>query len=471
MKVSTLTGALVGSAAFVRASVPTISAVGNKFFTEDGSQFFIKGVAYQLSPDDPLIDGDQCARDVELMKTLGVNTIRVYHVDATANHDSCMSALADAGIYTLIDLDTFTSYILSPTVSGASWTQDQYDSYAAVIDAFAGYDNVLGFFVGNEVIAQASQSQAAPYIKAAAADMKAYRDKKKYRNIPIGYSAADIAELRPMLQDYLTCGGKPEETIDFFSLNSYEWCDPSTYATSGYTNLEAMAKDYPVPIFFSETGCNTPGPRTFDDQTAIFGPEMNADWSGSIIYEWIQEANNYGLITYGNGEKSDNAPRSGTPKPMTPDFANLKAQWATLTPKGVASADYDPKSVSTRDCPASTASGWLVDGNVPLPTVGSDVTYEVPSNTPASGAAAPTSTAETGKSAATGKTAGTGTAATGTAATGTAATGTATTGTSTKSATGTAASSAATGAASSFFQASGASAILAGAVMALTLLL
>lgn len=46
------------------------------------------------------------------MKTLGVNVIRTYHVDPTANHDGCMAAFADAGIYTLIDMDTFSTYIL-----------------------------------------------------------------------------------------------------------------------------------------------------------------------------------------------------------------------------------------------------------------------------------------------------------------------------------------------------------------------
>lgn len=61
-------------------------------------------------------------------------------------------------------------------------------------------------------------------IKAAARDLKAYRDSKGYRTIPVGYSAADIAELRPMLQDYLTCGGNASDSVDFFSLNSYEWC-------------------------------------------------------------------------------------------------------------------------------------------------------------------------------------------------------------------------------------------------------
>ncbi len=260
------------------------------------------------------------------------------------------------------------------TMSGPSWNQTQFDHYAAVMDAFATYTNVLGFFVGNEVIATNNESSAAPYIKAAAHDMKAYRKSKKYRDIPVGYSAADIAELRPMLQDYLTCGGDDADTIDFFSLNSYEWCDPSTYSTSGYTNLQSMAEGFPVPIFFSETGCNVPGPRLFADQAAIFGPEMVNDWSGAIIYEWIQEANDYGLITYGSGEASDSVPRNGTPTAISPDFENLKSQWATLHPTGVVSSAYNAaSSVSSRACPAATAGGWEVDGNVALPTLGATV--------------------------------------------------------------------------------------------------
>lgn len=245
------------------------------------------------------------------------------------------------------------------------------------MDAFSDFDNTLGFFVGNEIIAISNQSTAAPFIKAASRDLKAYRDKKGYRKFPVGYSATDIAELRPMLQDYLTCGGNPADNVDFFALNSYEWCDPADYLNSGYKNLQSMAVDFPVPIFFSETGCNVPGPRLFDDQAAIFGPEMVNDWSGSIIYEWIEEANNYGLISYGPtldptavGEDIDDGfTRKGTPLPVSPDFNNLKSQWAKITPTGVASSEYTPK-VSTRKCPASTSDGWLLDGNVALPTIG-----------------------------------------------------------------------------------------------------
>lgn len=64
-----------------------------------------------MTPDDPLIDTEQCSRDADLMGTLGANAIRVYHVDPRGDHDGCMKAFADAGIYLLVDLDTFNTAI------------------------------------------------------------------------------------------------------------------------------------------------------------------------------------------------------------------------------------------------------------------------------------------------------------------------------------------------------------------------
>lgn len=201
-------------------SLSPIKAKGSKLFTSDGAQFYIKGIAYQLTPNDPLADTAQCKRDAALMKTLGTNSIRVYHVNPDADHDGCMSAFADAGIYLWVDLDTFDTYII-PEGSGhpPRWNQTQYNMYAKVMDTFQKYSNTAGFFVGNEMITTAVTSEAAPYIKAAARDMKAYRDSKGYRDIPIGYSAADIALLRPNLQNYLACGSNSSETVDFYSLN------------------------------------------------------------------------------------------------------------------------------------------------------------------------------------------------------------------------------------------------------------
>ena len=245
------------------------------------------------------------------------------------------------------------------------------------MDAFAGYDNTLGFFIGNEVVAKANQSLASPFIKAATRDLKAYRDSKNYRNIPVGYSAADIAELRPMLQDYLVCGSNTSETIDMFGLNAYEWCGPNNMQTSGYALLNTYAENFNVPIFFSETGCNTVPPRDFQDQSFILGPDMDTIWSGAIIYEWIQEANGYGLISYGPSVNptvvasgvQGGFSRTGMPSAVLPDFTNLQSQWATLNPAGVASSDYKA-TITPPACPSSTPGGWLVNGDVPLPTLG-----------------------------------------------------------------------------------------------------
>lgn len=65
------------------------------------------GIAYQLTSLDPLTNGTQCMLDAASMADLGANTIRVYHVDPTGDHDACMSAFASYGIYLWLDLDTF----------------------------------------------------------------------------------------------------------------------------------------------------------------------------------------------------------------------------------------------------------------------------------------------------------------------------------------------------------------------------
>jgi hypothetical protein len=195
--------------------------------------------------------------------------------------------------------------------------------------------------------------------------MKSYMATKNYGSIPIGYSAADIAQLRPELQNYLACGDY-STSIDFYGLNAYEWCGSATYQTSGYSALQAMAEGYSVPIFFSETGCNVGGERTFADQAAIFGPDMIDTWSGSIIYEWVQEENKYGLVTYPNNEIYN-----GPPTPIQPDFDNLAGQWKNINPSGVAEDSYTP-SFSAPACPGPS-NGWLINGAVPIPTLGAAI--------------------------------------------------------------------------------------------------
>ena len=69
------------------------------------------GIAYQLVDNDPLVNTTQCQLDASLMQQLGANAIRVYHVDASKDHQGCMNAFAAVGIYLFVDMDSFKTYI------------------------------------------------------------------------------------------------------------------------------------------------------------------------------------------------------------------------------------------------------------------------------------------------------------------------------------------------------------------------
>lgn len=55
-----------------------------------------------------------------------------------------------------------------------TWTTSLLDLYIGTINAFAKYDNVLAYNVGNEVVIAPNGTGAATFVKAAARDVKAY---------------------------------------------------------------------------------------------------------------------------------------------------------------------------------------------------------------------------------------------------------------------------------------------------------
>ena len=59
-----------------------------------------------VSNKDVLADTSQCQIDAGLIKSLGANTVHVYTVDNTENHDGCMQAFASQGIYVWLELAT-----------------------------------------------------------------------------------------------------------------------------------------------------------------------------------------------------------------------------------------------------------------------------------------------------------------------------------------------------------------------------
>lgn len=271
------------------------------FYKTNGTEFFIRGVAYQQDVGgngtttdatyvDPLADEAGCKRDIPVLQELGTNVIRVYAINASSDHDACMSMLQDAGIYVIQDLSNPSNSI---DRSDPMWNTELFAGYAAVVDAMAGYTNVLGFFAGNEVSNEQNNTAASAFVKAAVRDMKSYIKTKDYREIGVGYATNDDAAIRENLADYFNCGDK-SSAIDFWGYNIYSWCGDSSYSTSGYEARTEEFANYSVPAFFAEYGCNDPSPRIFTEVGALYGDEMTPVWSGGIVYMYFQETNDYG---------------------------------------------------------------------------------------------------------------------------------------------------------------------------------
>jgi 1,3-beta-glucanosyltransferase GAS5 len=189
-------------------------------FWAGSTRFYIRGVDYQpggsSAQSDPLADPAVCKRDIAKFKELGINTIRVYIIDNSLKHDECMNALADAGIYLILDANN-PNYSINRENPGPSYNTAYLQSVFATIDAFAGYPNLLAFFSGNEVINDtAASSESAPYVKAVTRDMRQYIGTRFSRKIPVGYSAADVSSNRMQLAAYMNCG-TDDERSDFFA--------------------------------------------------------------------------------------------------------------------------------------------------------------------------------------------------------------------------------------------------------------
>ncbi|GME75768.1 unnamed protein product [[Candida] boidinii] len=260
-----------------------------------------------------------------------------------------MSLLEDAGIYVLADL---AQPKLSISTTDPSWDLELYDRYTSVIDMLQGYDNVLGLFAGNEVITNNTNTDSAPFVKAAIRDMKSYMKEKSYRAIPIGYSANDDADTRVASADYFACGDL-DERADFYGINMYEWCGNSNFKTSGYQDRTEEFSNLTIPVFFSEYGCNQVQPRKFTEIGTIFSDEMTDVWSGGIVYMYFEEVNNYGLVTI----VDDN-----TVSTMA-DFQYYSSEINDVSPTSATASEMS-SSTALLSCPA-TSSFWQAAQSLP----------------------------------------------------------------------------------------------------------
>ena len=274
----------------------------------------------------------------------------MYTVDNSADHSECMSALAAAGIYLALDVNT-PKYSLNQDSPAKSYNHVYLQNIYATIDEFVQYSNTLLFFSGNEVINSVPTSAAAPYVKAVTRDMKQYIGNRKYRPVPVGYSAADIDDNRVETAEFMNCG-TPDERSDFFAFNDYSWCDPSSFTTSTWQQKVQAFSNYSIPIFLSEYGC-TKTARKFEEIATLYSTQMTGVYSGGLVYEYSKEGDptqqKFGLVDLSSGSPNE--------LPDFQTFADALGKVQNPSGNGGARTDNTPST-----CPGKSST-WLVSSD------------------------------------------------------------------------------------------------------------
>ncbi|KAJ7205328.1 Glucanosyltransferase-domain-containing protein [Mycena haematopus] len=343
----TLTAAALLFLALTASAVPKVSRVGQYLYNDDGSRFFIKGIAYQTQglvvsgPDNPLnqpstfvdnlADSDACARDIPILQQLGVNSIRAYSANSSLNHDSCMQALSTLNG----SIDTTLP----------AWSTNTLDQYLRTIDAFEKYDNILAYNIGNEVITP-SATQAAPFIVAAARDIRAYLTSISSSAL-VGYAAIDGPSSFVVNEaNFLACTAG---SIDLFGLNNYEWCGNASSTT--FNGLNSIASE------FGSENCH-PVPRIWTEVPVMFSEPMTNVWSGGMAFSYfsdISKGADFGMATVSPDK---------TTIVTNADFANLAAAYKAVT-FVTSPAQGSVPTPALPTCPKSTPPAWNASTTVP----------------------------------------------------------------------------------------------------------
>ncbi|KAI8806295.1 Glucanosyltransferase-domain-containing protein [Cladochytrium replicatum] len=356
-----------------------------------GIEFKVKGISYQpRSRVQPTSSGGAGSKSVapdpisnekehewsvalECASELHLNTIRVYEVDPSQPHDRFMAAIAQKQMYLLLDLGSGQDQKRHIDRSNPTYDVETFEGFRAVVDVFAGYDNVLGFFAGNEVANDVETTKSANFVKALIRDLKTYtrnnsitehpsNSPRKFDRtpVPIGYSSNDDAKIRVDLFRYFSCErdrrDDRDDIADFYGINIYSWCgDHSSYEISGYADRTAEYSKSPIPVIISEYGCNVVRPRKFQEVAAIYGPNMSTVFAGAVMYELTEEQNEYGIVEWHQNNTIE----------RLPEFDYFKKAIMAAQPKLRDLSTYSFEG-ETSTCPSQSPT-WLASYQLPPP--------------------------------------------------------------------------------------------------------
>ncbi|OMJ14222.1 pH-responsive protein 1 [Smittium culicis] len=209
------------------------------------------------------------------------------------NHDTCMKALSDAGIYVLLDLSTPE---ISIPRNNPYWDTYFLDHFKLKVDAFSIYDNILGFVAGNNVTVDINTVPASAFVKASIRDVKTYL---KYKNIkiPVGYSGVIDYDIAFSSQRYFSCGNDPLATTDFYGFIM------RGRDTSNDINLKSLSNYIHHPSFISEGPINR---QSGSDNVNYLYNIKYKFFSGGFLFEYSDEDGGYGLVDVNYGNSSVN---------------------------------------------------------------------------------------------------------------------------------------------------------------------
>jgi 1,3-beta-glucanosyltransferase GAS5 len=300
---------------------PAIIQGKNFYDAVSGAHIPIKGVAYYPRPNAGTLIAnnidfftDQYAhiwrRDIEQFVALNVNTIRLFAVDPSKNHDAFMCALQERGIRVLVSLSANcvdcaigVETSVPDCYPAALKTRGQY-----IIAAFSQYENVLGFEMHNEISLNlvGMPERNAPCGKQFLRDMRAYiRGCPNMRQIPIGLATADRDRQANAL--YYNCRSDPDdplENAEWYGINAYQHCDGTAETIDDLDGFKKLRDDFAsfeltnVPVILTEFGCINPSFPTIDGYeahrdflqvSALFSTDYVQLFAGGCVFEYSNE--------------------------------------------------------------------------------------------------------------------------------------------------------------------------------------